>query len=121
MNRLAEGIHDGAIRLGQRLARVVGEQGLLLGAHDPRLLELGEVATEVGLIQLQDGFKVTDAQGPLVQEIEDAESVRIRERLEDLGYFHEHRVIQSLGDGYSPCRRLQGDPAALRIGALRAE
>jgi len=113
MDGLAEIIYDGAIRVGEWLPGVIGEQGLLLAREDTCLLEFGEVPAEIGLIELEDCFKVTNAKRLFVKEIQDAKSIRVGERLEDLGYFHEHRVISGMGFVY--CRGAAVWPTSVRL------
>ena len=60
---------------------------------DARVPERREVPAEVGLIELQDVFKVADAQGPLMEQVEDAESVRVCQGLQHFRNVHAHTVI----------------------------
>jgi len=77
MYGFAQGIHHWAVGLRECYAGVVCEKSLLLGSDDACMPERCEVSAEVGLIEVQYVFKVTDAQGPLVQQIQYAESVRV--------------------------------------------
>ena len=78
MYGFAQGIHHWAVGLGERNAGVECEKSLLLSGDDACMPERREVSAEVGLIEVQYVFKVADAQGPLVQQVQYAQSVRVR-------------------------------------------
>lgn len=43
-----------------------------------------KVPAEVGLIEMQNTFQITDAQGPFMEEIEDSHSIRVCQGLQHL-------------------------------------
>ena len=83
MDSLAQGIYNRAIGLGECLPRVVGKESFLPGRDNTGLLELGQVAAQVGLVEFQDCFKVTDTESPLVKKVHDAKTVWIGEGFQD--------------------------------------
>ena len=61
MNCFAQGLHYRPILIGDCLPRIVRKKSLLLGLDQTGVLELREVAAQVGLVEFQDCFKVTNA------------------------------------------------------------
>jgi hypothetical protein len=80
----AQGVHHRAIRLRERYAGVVCKESLLLGGDDACMPERCKVTAQVGLIEVQDVFKITDAQSPFMEQIQYAESVRVCQGLQHL-------------------------------------
>jgi len=93
MDGPAQLINDGAVGRRERGTRVIRKERPFLRFYDPCLLEPGEVAAQVGLVQLQDGFQITDAERPLMEKIENTQPVGISKSFQDFGYVHEHRVM----------------------------
>ena len=77
MNGLTQGVHHRAIGFRERYAGVVREESPLPGGHHARTPEGREVPAQVGLIELQDALKITDAQGLLMEQVEDTEPIRV--------------------------------------------
>ena len=84
MDRLAQRIHDWAIGFGELLPGVVREQCFFPGLDDSGLPEPGKVTAQVGLVELEDRFKVTHAEGSLVKKVQDAESIRVGQCFQDI-------------------------------------
>jgi len=84
MYGLAQGIHYWTVGLRERHAGVICEKSLLLGGDDTCMPESREVTTQVGLIEVKNVFKVTDAEGPFMEQIQNAESVRVCQGLQHL-------------------------------------
>jgi len=93
MYGLAQGVYYRAIGLRKRYTRVVCKESLLLGLDDACMPERCEVSAQVGLIEIQYLFKITNAQGPFMEQIEYAKSIRICEGLQHLRNVHAHTVI----------------------------
>ena len=83
MDSFAQGIDNRAIGLGECLPGVVGKETFLPGPDDSGLLEPGEVAAQVGLVEFQDCLKVTRTESPLMKKIQDAKSIWIGEGFQD--------------------------------------
>ena len=94
MHHSAELFDDRSVGRWKSRSRVVREECFLLSLHYPRLLELGEVAAQVGLVELKDSFEVAHAKGPLMKEVHNAKPIWVGKSLQDFGYVHERRVIQ---------------------------
>jgi hypothetical protein len=102
MDGLAQGVYNGAIRLGECLPGVVGKESFLPGLDNTGLLEPGEVAAQVGLVEFQDCFKVTSTKSPLMKQIQDAKPIWIGQGFQDSRYVHDHRVMQKQRIVYAP-------------------
>jgi hypothetical protein len=83
MDSLAQGIYNRAIGLGECLPGVVGKESFLPGRDNTGLLELGQVAAQVGLVEFQDCLKVTRTESPLMKKVQDAKSIWVGEGFQD--------------------------------------
>ena len=93
MHHLAELIDDRTVGRWKSRPRVVCEKGSFLSFDDSHLLQLGEVAAQVRLVELQNCLQITDTKCLVVEQIQDAQSIRICQSFKNLGYVHDHRVM----------------------------
>jgi hypothetical protein len=77
MYGFAQGVYDRAIGPRKPYSGVVCKKSLLLGGDDARMPKRCEVSAQVGLIEIQNVFKITDAQGLFMEQIENANSIRV--------------------------------------------
>lgn len=93
MYGLAQSVYYRAIGLRERYAGVVHKESFFLGGDYACMPERCKVSAQIGLIEVQNVFKITDAQGPFMEQIQYAESVWVCQGLQHLRNIHAHTVI----------------------------
>lgn len=95
---LVQRLDDLTIGARDRSPGVVNEQALLGGGNQSRLLELGQVAAQVGLIEAQNLFQVAHAQRVIGEQVEDAKAVGVGQGFQGFVQVHE-RIVMHTGPG----------------------
>jgi hypothetical protein len=77
MYGLAQSVYYWTVGLREPDPGVIGEQRPLFCSDKACMSQGCEVPAQIGLIEVKNTFKITDAQGPVMEQIQYAKSVRV--------------------------------------------
>jgi hypothetical protein len=77
MNSLAQSFYDRTVWLRESHSGVVREQRLLFCGDEACMSQGCQMAAQIGLIEVQNILEITDTQGPVLEQVEYAKSVRV--------------------------------------------